>query len=83
VARDGDDLLVRWRTATPARPRGYSAWAFDDAGDPINSDTPTGSARRTSFEVRIRDARGASTVTVYASAENADKVRRTTVKVPG
>ena len=31
---------------------------------------------------RIRDARDASTVTVFAIAENADKARRTTVNVP-
>ena len=32
VTPDGDDLVVRWRTAKPARPRSYSALAFDDEG---------------------------------------------------
>ena len=73
---------MRWRTAKPARPGSYAAWAVDEGDEPVGSANPRGSARRTSFEVRIRDARGASKVIVYALAENDDKVRETAVKVP-
>jgi hypothetical protein len=81
VTRDGDDVVVRWRTAKPARPGGYTVMAFDDDGDPVGSANPSGKAR-TSFGVRIRNARKAATVTVYAIAEHVEKYRRTTVKVP-
>jgi hypothetical protein len=82
VTRDGDDLLVRWRTAQPARPRSYVAYALDDDGAPVGAGDPKGTSRRTRFALRIRDARDAETVTVFAVAENVDKTRRTTVKVP-
>ncbi|WP_028065949.1 hypothetical protein [Solirubrobacter soli] len=81
ATRDGADLIVRWHTAKPADPRAYAIMAFDDKGGAVGSAALEGKAR-TSFTTRIRDARKATTVTVYAAAENADRVRRTTVEVP-
>ncbi|WP_028067144.1 hypothetical protein [Solirubrobacter soli] len=83
LARDGDDLLVRWHTAKPARPRDYFVIAVDDQDETVGVGNPTGRARRTSFSVRIRKPTGAVRVDVYSIAENDDnKYRRTTVKVP-
>jgi hypothetical protein len=81
VAVDGKDLVVRWHTAKPAAPHYYSVWAFD-RGDPITSANPTGHSRR-NFTVRIRNAVGATKVTVYTAALHEDKVRRTTVEIQG
>jgi hypothetical protein len=81
VARDGDDLIVRWRTAKPGRPGSYFVMASDERDRTVGSAQPRGGAR-TSFGVRIRRAGKAATVTVYAIAANADKFRRTTVNVP-
>ena len=80
VTLDGKDLVVRWHTAKPGNPRYYSVWAFDGE-DPVTSTNPTGHSRR-NFTVRVRDARGATKVTVYTAALHEDKVRRTSVKVP-
>jgi hypothetical protein len=82
VARAGDDLIVRWHTAKPASPRRYAVLAFDERDEPIAEGGPEGNAKRSSFQVRIRRARKAASVTVYAIAQNADKYRRTTAKVP-
>ena len=81
VAVDGKDLVVRWHTAKPAAPRFYSVWAFDEE-DPVTSADPTGRSRR-NFTVRIRNALGATKVTVYTAALHEDKVRRTTVEIQG
>ncbi|MDA0161426.1 hypothetical protein OM076_14205 [Solirubrobacter ginsenosidimutans] len=83
VALDGDDLVVRWHTATPASPDRYSVWAVDDQGEPVTSTDLRHGPKRTSFEARLEDARGAAKVIVYEIAARSADTRQTTVKVPG
>ncbi|HEY6890799.1 MAG TPA: hypothetical protein VI300_23545 [Solirubrobacter sp.] len=82
VAVDGDDLVVRWHTAKPAAANRYSVWAVDDQDEPVASSELRGRRKRTTFEVRLKDTRGAVKVIVYELATNSVETRQTTVKVP-
>jgi hypothetical protein len=54
----------------------------DDQDEPVASSELRRGPKRTSFEVRLKDAEGAVKVKVYELATNSVETRQTTVKVP-
>jgi hypothetical protein len=79
VRRDGDDLVVTWHTASPARRTTFAVYASDRGDEvPLAFGRARGRGRR-SFSVRLRDAARARRVMVVASGESDRRPRHVTV----
>ena len=82
--RDGDEVVVRWRTAKPASPTRYFVIGFADHDEPVTSNEVPGTSKRTSFVTRLRDTRRqVETVTVIRANQESLDTGRTSVRVRG
>ena len=82
AVREGDEIVVRWRTAKPESPRDYFVLGLDEDGDPVTGDEVTGTGKRTSFVVRLDDARRrAKKATVVRAGRETGETARTTVEI--
>jgi hypothetical protein len=84
AVRDGDEIVVRWRTAKPESPHGYSVLGLDADGEPVTGGDVPGKAKRASFVVGLADGRRqAEEATVLGAGEETSETARTTVPVQG
>jgi hypothetical protein len=82
ATRDGDEVIVRWRTDRPAKGSAFQVSGDPARGEPVNAmldDDPP----RTSFVTRATDARALRKVTVSVPGELLSESRSTTVRVKG
>ena len=84
AVRDGDEVVVRWRTAKPASPSSYFVLGFTDDDEPVTGNEVSGTSKRTSFVARLPDTRRqVETVTVIRANQETFDTGRTSVKVRG
>jgi hypothetical protein len=80
--RSGDDLIVSWHTAFPARRVTFAAFAYGrTSGRPAYADVK--GRGRTRFRIRLRGARAATAVYVTASGGVGTHEKRAHVKLRG
>jgi hypothetical protein len=82
AVRDGDQIVVRWRTAKPAAPGDYFVLGYDDDDETVTGNEVSGTSKRTSFVTRLRDARGrVERVTVIRVNQETFETGRTSARV--
>jgi hypothetical protein len=80
--RDGDDVVVTWRTKRSADTDNFLAYASAERRSlALRSASPSGGPRR--FKVRLKDVAGSRYATILTGGENSSVIRHTTVKVKG
>ncbi|WP_037494736.1 hypothetical protein [Solirubrobacter soli] len=82
--RDGDEVVVSWRTDRPAKRSNFAVFGVkdrDDTFDVVGYGDTRGSGR--SFHVRLRGAGEARYVHIVTGAEGTRKSHTTTVRVRG
>src|SRR4029079_5612721 len=80
VRRDGDDVVVTWRTQRATEKENFIAYAgVEPRGNALGAAEATGSGRR--FRTTIRNVASARYVTVVAGSDHTGLTRRTTVKI--
>ncbi len=80
--RDGDDVVVSWRTKMAADTDSFFAYATAEPRSlSLRSAAPSGGPRR--FKVRLRNVAGARYVTILTGGENSGVIRHLTIQVKG
>ena len=82
--RDGDDVVVSWRTDRDATVDDflvYAAASADPDATPLQGSEPTGKRRR--FRVRLRNVEPARFVTILSFVEGAWSFEEKTLRLPG
>ena len=80
VRRDGDDVVVTWRTQRATEKENFIAYAgVEPRGNALGAAEATGSGRR--FRTTIRNVASARYVTVVAGSDDTGLTRRTTVEI--
>jgi hypothetical protein len=82
--RDGNDIVVTWRSDRPAKRSNFGVYAVKDRGDVIDTigyGEPRGSGR--SFHARVQDNGDARYVNIVTAAKGTRKTHTTTVRVRG
>jgi hypothetical protein len=78
--RDGDDVVVSWRTDRDADDDNFVAYATAGARTTVlEAALATGSGRR--FRARLRAVATARLITVLTGSDDAGVIRRTTVEL--
>jgi hypothetical protein len=87
--RDGDKVVVRWRSDRPAAGTEFSAFGLADRGrnaKPLSSEelgSSLSEKRQTSFSITLGDAKGVRWVALLTDTDVASRTRRWTVRVTG